>query len=183
MQISLAGNHIDARVKGGNRFLQGGFTLIEVIVTLTIVALATSFVLPGLNSGLPHWRLTGAVRDMATLLKFARNQAVVSLRPLHVVLDKSRHLYWLDNADAPLTGDPSAGGRRKIRIYALPDDVNFGELAGGVVPIGEERARILFFPRGSSSGGEIHLRDKKGRDYTIKVDSATGYTTIGRRSG
>jgi len=183
MPISLAGSLTGARAKGGDRPTQGGFTLIEVIVTLTIVALATSFVLPALDSGLPHWRLTGAVRDMTTLLKFARNQAVASMKPLHVILDKSSQLYWLDHADAPVTGDPYHGGNRKIRVYALPDDVSFGELAGGVVPISEDRARILFFPRGSSSGGEIHVLDKKGRNYTIKIDSVTGYTNVARGIG
>ncbi len=172
-----------ARADNKRRAAQAGFTLIEMIVTLTILALATSLVLPSLDSGLPRWRLSGAVRDIATLLKFARNQSVASMRPLHVVLDKSRNLYWLDNADAPVTGDPSQAGRRNIRLYNLPDDVSFGELAGGVVPVDHERSRILFFPRGSSSGGEVHLQDKKGRGYTITVDSVTGYTNVARGSG
>lgn len=157
--------------------------MIETIVTLTLLALAASFVLPSLDSGLPHWRLRGSVRDIVTLLKFARNQSVVSMKPLHVILDKSRNLYWLDNADAPVTGDPSHAGKRKIRLYALPDDVSFGELAGGIVPVDAERSRILFFPRGSSSGGEVHVRGKKGRNYTIKIDSVTGYANVSRSSG
>jgi general secretion pathway protein H len=181
--ISSAGRVIGGHYNGRPRSSAAGFTLIEMIVVLTILGFAASFVVPSFTSGLPHWRLRGAARDIVTLLKFARNQSVASIRPLHVVLDRSRNLYWLDSADVPVMADPDRSGKRNIRLYALPDGVSFGEVAGGIFPAEKERVRILFFPRGSSSGGDVQLRDEKGRAYRIHVDSVTGRAGIARSEG
>ncbi len=181
MSISSTGKPIGAHVKPPRRV--NGFTLVEMIVVLTILGLAASFVLPSLDRGLPHWRLIGAAREFVTLLKFARNQSLASMSPLHVVVDRSRNLYWLDSAEALAAPDWLHGGERKVRVYALPEGVSFGEPGGGIVSVDEQRFRILFFPRGNSSGGEIQLRDKNGRAYRIDVDTVTGRPEIKRTSG
>ncbi len=157
-----------------------GFTLLELIVVLSIVAIAVSLVLPSIGSGIRHWRLRGAVREVATLLKFARNQSVVSTKPLHVILDRSRSLYWLDNADASVLAHAVRSDQRKIRLYALPDGIRFGDVAMGYFGMEPERLRIVFFPRGSSTGGEVQILDEGGRGYQIRVDSLTGRAGIVR---
>jgi len=181
MSISSTGKLISARVK--RQSLADGFTLIEMIVVLTVLGLAASVVIPSLGSGLPRLRLVGAARDFATLLKFARSHSLAAALPLHVVLDTSRNLYWLDNAEAPAMADVSLLGERKIRLYALPQGVSFGNIGGGILPVDDKRFRILYFPSGGSSGGQVELRDEKGRAYGINVDSVTGRSEIIRNRG
>ncbi len=182
MLISSVGRLTGADFNRRRQSSASGFTLMELIVVVTILGIAVSFILPSFGRGLDHWRLRGAVREVATLIKFARTQSVASMRPLHVVLDRSRSLYWLDNADGPVVTD-SPQAERKVRLYALPDGVRFGEVGGGGFAMDEERFRIIFFPRGSSSGGEVQLVDEKGRAYQISVDSVTGRAGIARGEG
>ncbi len=182
MPISLAGRFTSAVLRRRRQSSTLGFTLIELVVVVTILGITVSLILPSFGRGLHHWRLQGAVREVATLIKFAQIQSVASMRPLHVVLDRSRSLYWLDNADGPVVTD-SPQAERKVRLYALPDGVRFGEVGGGGFAMDEERFRIIFFPRGSSSGGEVQLVDERGRAYQISVDSVTGRAGIARGEG
>lgn len=156
-----------------------GFTLLELVIVLALVALATSLVLPAVHRGLEYWRLQGATRDVATLFKFTRNRSVAGKEPLQVILDRSRSIYWLDNADASVLDDPPERGARGIRLYGLPKGIRFGEVIGaGANPDGT-RVGVQFFPRGSSTGGQVQVLDERGRGYRITIDPVTGRTSIG----
>jgi len=157
-----------------------GFTLIEMVVVLVIMGVAFSLTLPSLGDGLRRWRLQGAVREVATLLKFTRNQSVAGRAPLQVLLDRSRNLYWLDKANAPVLADPSRADEKGIRLYALPAGIRFGEVTVSNTSLAEERIGILFFPTGGSTGGEVQILDARGRAYRISVDPVTGQARIQR---
>lgn len=157
-----------------------GFTLLELVVVLAIVGMAFSLVLPAIGSGLRHWRLQAAAREVATLLKFTRNRSVAGKEPLQVILDRSRNLYWLDKGDAPVLNDPDQADEKGIRLYTLPDGVQFGEVTVGGYTVGGERVGIFFFPRGSSTGGEVQILDERGKGYRISVDPVTGQARIAR---
>jgi prepilin-type N-terminal cleavage/methylation domain-containing protein len=158
----------------------GGFTLLELLVVLTIVGVAFSLVLPALGSGLSHWQLQGAVREVATILKFTRNQAVERRMSLQVILDRARGVYWLDNAEAPVLSDPEQAVEKGIRLYALPTGVRFGEVTTADPVVEGDRIGIFFFPRGNSTGGEVQLHDPKGRTYWVRVEPLTGRASVHR---
>lgn len=157
-----------------------GFTLLELVVVLAIVGMAFSLVLPAVSRSLRHWRLQGAIREVVTLLKFTRNQAVVKKEPFQVILDRSRNLYWLDRGEAPVLSDPDQADEKGIRLYALPNGVRFGEVTVDGSNRAGERVGILFFPRGSSTGGEVQILEERGRGYRIRVDPVTGQARIVR---
>jgi prepilin-type N-terminal cleavage/methylation domain-containing protein len=154
-----------------------GFTLLELLLVLTIMAMAAVLVLPTVSGGLGHWRMQAAVREVSTLAKFARNQSVARAQRLQLVIDRPRRLYWLDN-EPPTLSDPDAADRHGIRLYALPPGVQFGEAAIGETPIEQERVGFVFFPRGDSSGGELRLVDERGAGYRLVFDSLTGRVDV-----
>ena len=159
---------------------QRGFTLIELVVVVIIVGVVFSLALPTLGDGLRRWRLQGAVREVATFLKFARNQSVAGRAPLQAFLDRSRSVYWLDRPENPILYTPDLAIERGVRLYALPAGIRFGEMTAAGPDPGGERVGILFFPRGSSTGAEVQLLDGKGRAYRIHVDPITGQARIQR---
>ena len=160
--------------------IQSGFTLLELVVVVTILGVALALALPALGDGLRRWRLQGAVRDVATILKFARNQSVAGRAPVQVVLDRSRNAYWLDGQDNGLQSTLDEVLERGIRLYAMPPGIRLGEVAVAGTDPGADRVGIIFFPRGNSTGAEVEVRDEKGRTYRISVDSMTGHARVGR---
>lgn len=158
--------------------IQRGFTLLELVVVVTIMGVAFSLVLPALGRGLRQWRLQGAVREIVTLMKFTRNQAVSRRVPLQVILDRSRHVYWLDNADTPVLSDPHQAEEKGIRLSALPAGLRFGEATVGGLRVQDRQVGIPFFPRGGSTGGEVQVLDDRGKGYRIRVDPMTGHAGV-----
>ena len=158
-----------------------GFTLLEMVVVLTIAGMAFSLVLPGLARGLVRWRLQGAVREVATTMKFTRNQSVTRRMPLQVVMDRSQNLYWLDSLDAPVLQDPHQAEEKGIRLFALPAGIRFGEVTVGDITAADARVGMPFYPKGNSAGGAVQILDERGGAYRISVDSVTGHARIQRR--
>jgi general secretion pathway protein H len=155
-----------------------GVTLLELVVVLTLLAAALAIALPSFGTGLRRWRLEGAAREVATLLKFARTQAVARQAAYQVLLDRERRVYWLDVADRPALTDPAQAEARGIRLSALPDGIAFGGIRVGGAPQAGDRAGVTFFPRGNSAGLELEIRGGGRPGYRIVVDPVTGQTRI-----
>ena len=156
----------------------GGVTLLELVVVLTIMATAMALTLPSFGKGLQRWRLEGAVREMVTLFRFARNQAVTRQIPLQVLVDRERRVYWVDSATAPVLGDPDQAAEKGIRLSALPDGIGFGEARVGGRPQETERIGVHFYPKGNSAGAELEILNGGRQAYRIAVDPVTGQARI-----
>jgi general secretion pathway protein H len=134
----------------------GGFTLIEMLVVLVVIALAIGLVAmrgPGHSARL---ELDGAARDVAGLLRMARAQAIAHDHPVAVRFDATAHALRIDGALRPAL--PAA-----ISVRLVPP------LSGGDV--------IVFAPDGSASGGGIDLVGK-ARTLLVSVDWLTGRVTV-----
>ncbi len=63
---------------------QRGFTLVELVVTVALVAILTSLAIPSFTEVLRQWRRDSATRELSTSLQLARSEAVKSSRSLVV---------------------------------------------------------------------------------------------------
>src|SRR5436190_23364491 len=82
-----------APARHGGRGQEAGFTLIEVIVVLAVLAFAMAFVVgykPPWSSGLG---LRGTAAELASGLRLARSEAIASNRPVAFDLDVPGHIY------------------------------------------------------------------------------------------
>src|SRR5271169_5549377 len=65
------------RAGNGERFAgEGGFTLIEIVCVLAIIALVVAILLPEIPRGTSHARLEAYALQIATVLKADRNAAI-----------------------------------------------------------------------------------------------------------
>jgi general secretion pathway protein H len=141
---------------------EAGFTLIETVCLLAIVALLAALVLPAFPRATSQTRLAGYAVEVAALLKGDRNAAIRN----HAMVATSL------NAD-----------RRTVRsgasatVVEIPQDVIFSALLAERCADRPVGSTIDFFPSGASCGGTIAI-SRQGLGYQIRVNWLTGGVEI-----
>jgi general secretion pathway protein H len=134
-----------------------GFTLVELLVVLTIMALAMAAV-PRMLAGVPSIRLRTAADDMVATLRELHQQAIRRGETTELILDTAARVYRTSSEPAP---------RRLPEIVA---ELGFSPTA--VLPSGTN-ASIRFFADGSATGGTVLFKNGE-RLAAVKVDWLTG---------
>ena len=138
-----------------------GFTLLELLVVLLVLALVATFVIPSLGGG-EAVQIKSAARSLAAGLRHTRNQALDGNRPAALSLDVAKREYRLP-------------GEQRAR--RLPERIDIVLTTARSLREGDARGAIRFFPDGSSSGGRIALSTGRLK-YLVDVDWLTGRVSI-----
>ncbi len=119
------------RVKG-----EGGFSLVELLVVIGIIAVMAAVVVPPLTNYLKLYRIRGAAQQVYSEITAARLEAIkrnVSFGVVYVTLSNTTYRYVIeDNAVPPnLTAPPSLAGQAVLAgqagpVRTLPLGVQFG---------------------------------------------------------
>jgi prepilin-type N-terminal cleavage/methylation domain-containing protein len=144
-----------ARCRGGS-----GFTLLELAVTMAILAVAMTLVLPAVGGGRESLRLRSEAGRVAALIRQARQHAVSQHRATRVTLDRGR------NSLALVAGDPD----RPLRELAMPDGVRLSVESGGDV--------LTFSSRGTTREAHWVIEGSAGRALGIRVEALTGRVSV-----
>ena len=139
----------------GRRGTQSGFTLLELIVTLLVLALAAGIALPSIGRGTETVRARADVSRFAALLRHAREQSITARRPHEVIIDPPGHRVSV-----------KAGTEDPRPAFTLPERVSIE----GASP---SALTVRFEPWGGSSGADFPLTSS-GRRYRVTVDAVTG---------
>ncbi|WP_024507291.1 type II secretion system protein [Bradyrhizobium sp. ARR65] len=145
-----------------NDVAQRGFTLLEMVCVLAIIALLAAVLLPFIPRETTRSRLQAYALETATLLKADRNAAI------------SRNASIATLIDAPGRVIHSGASRMTIRI---PGDVRFDALLPETCQRQAALSSIRFFANGSSCGGTIALT-RFDTGYEIRVNWLTGRIEI-----
>ena len=142
---------------------QKGFTLIEIIVVMLIIGIASGLVGIMVSKGKGSLELRTFTKDVSAILRYARNNAVSEKKIYCFVIDKDKHTYQLYSED---TGYKN---KEIVMNKDIPD-----ELEISVQGREEDFQYMEFFPRGSSSGGVIEITNQDGAAYFIIINRITG---------
>lgn len=137
---------------------EAGFTLIEAVAMLAIIALAAALALPHFPHSTTRPMLEGYALQVAALLKADRVAAVRR---------RTRVETYLSADDRTVTSG-SGGGMLK-----LPADVAFDAIVAENCAGRQNGATIDFLPSGMSCGGTIALA-RPGAAYHVRVNWFTG---------
>jgi general secretion pathway protein H len=145
---------------------QRGFSLIELVVVMVLIAALAGLGAAAVGTGLPGQQLRGAARELAGELRFTRAQAIAT---------GTEQVFELDVTDRRWT----SAGKRAGRLPAELDLV--ATTARQEQPV-RDVAAIRFFPDGAATGGRIVV--KRG-DAAWRIDVAwlTGEVTLRRGEG
>ncbi len=137
-----------------------GFTLLELMVVLVLVGLLSSLVFVSISGGIFRSEERRFVKDFNNGLFRARNASLGRGDTVPFLIDGENRRF-------------SIGG---TRWYDIPESVRVeGE---GVTRMDKGIYGILFFPDGSSSGGELDLKLEGGDTARIYVDKLLGIIRI-----
>lgn len=137
-----------------SRRVDGGFTLLEVLLVLTLLAIAAALVPPGIRPWEPRPR--SSIADSVAMLAAAtRAMAVESRTSTTLVLDPSMARWWRFRGKDPVDG----GGWPTTEVRLLwPDD----------------RVTLAFSPNGDAwAPGPIRFLED-GDTTTLTIDPWTG---------
>ena len=142
--------------------LQRGFTIIELLVVMVIMALAYTLASPMISSGVSGAELKASARQIAAGLRKARSDAISRRQESVLTLD-------LASRQFQLTGD--------ARVYRLPPSVAVKVFTAQSELVGGTAGAIRFFPDGGSTGGRITL-SANARNYDVDINWLTGQVVI-----
>jgi general secretion pathway protein H len=148
--------------RGGAR-RPSGFSLLEILMVMAIIAIASLLAVAVLTGGVDGLRLRSSAREIAANLRHTRAQALATGRPQKFVVDPAAHAWRTVN-------DRHGEIPRKLGIV-------FTGTRGLQARAGE--GAILFFPDGASTGGRVQLQAGKAA-MNVDVAWLTGEVTLKR---
>jgi general secretion pathway protein H len=137
---------------------RAGFTLLEVVCVLAIVATLAALVLPAMPFGTSRQRLHAYAMQTASLLKADRSAAV------------RRQETVASRVDAAARTIRSGAGRQQVR---MPRDVAMQAVLPRTCANEGTASTISFLPSGMSCGGTLRLA-RNGAAYEVRVNWLTG---------
>ncbi len=100
---------------------EAGFTLVELITILVILAVLASIAIPTFSVWLPNYRLRGAARDLYSSLQMAKLGAVKHNQQWAVVFDQGSNRYYVCSEDTDGDGwdGPNGDTAPSLAIWRL----------------------------------------------------------------
>ena len=142
-----------------------GFSLIELVVVLAVLAIGAAVVAPAVGRTADGVRARAEVGAVAAFLRSARERAVTRQEALEVLVDNDTHALVMRRAGHH--GEAAVVASRAVspwlRLEADPPP-----------------PRVTFLPHGMSSGARFAVAAPGSRAYVIAVDALTGRVSTQR---
>jgi prepilin-type N-terminal cleavage/methylation domain-containing protein len=155
-----------------------GFTFIEMIVVVTVLAILTAVIVPVYGNSISAMRARSARGDFVALLFHAQERSVREAREIRVCLNEEDRSYWLE-------GWLSGLGEEKVfeilkegphtGVYHFPDSVVLSQVRARS-DRGRNTQFIACFPNGASDRAIIRFGsgERGAKDITIATTGALG---------
>jgi len=137
-----------------------GFTLMELVVVLAVLATVTAFALPSIRRGSEGLQLRSGASRVASLLREGRQQAVTHRRPTRVALESNHRAVALAFVDSD----------EPLRRIELSERFRLTATDGGDA--------LTFSPRGVGKDARWTVEGPGGRRLVVEVHGITGRVAV-----
>jgi general secretion pathway protein H len=162
-----------------NRNRLFGFTLMELLIVMAIMAMAMAIVIPRMSSG-EVVILQAQVREVMALFRYARRSAIVEGKPKIVLLYQGKSAETAQKTSSRL----DAGSWRSREVTLQWSEQSLLQKEASEEQDNEDNEnteaqtyKVTFYPEGGSSGGELILIYKEKFKAKIKINPITGKVT------
>lgn len=142
---------------------QRGFSLIELIVVIVLIAAVTALSASVMSRGLPGQQLRNSARELGAQLRYTRAQAIVSGKPQVFSLDATTRQWQAPNH----------------RQGQLPKEIKVVATGARVEQSRPGTAVVRFFPEGAATGGRFVLSRERAA-WQVDVQWLTGEVKVER---
>ena len=170
---------------------KAGFTLLELILVMLIVAIVLSIAAPSLRMFANARPVANAAAQFVALTDYARSQAISEGRTYRLNLDPDKGLFWLTAQEG---GAFQPLEREFGRVFSLPEGTKVDWLDPPAVSTGitvpglrlsgqtdntpdaagtAARTSIAFYPDGHTETSNLRLTDRRGNTLSIVCFSPT----------
>jgi len=166
----------DAERRGGC-FLRrsNGFTLMELIVVMTIIALLTAAVVPLYQGSLTRVRQDRATRDFVAYMKYAQERAITDGTEYRFYFRDEQRDYWVMRLDKVEAGEkhfvyPEDGA---VEVKQLPEGIEF-ERPKARRDKDREAHFVAFYGTGACDYATINLETGSGDEIVLETKGRLG---------
>jgi prepilin-type N-terminal cleavage/methylation domain-containing protein len=149
-----------------------GFTLLELMMVMLVIALVLAVSYPSLSRGSTALHLRATGRDILNTFRYAREKAVTEQTGMQIAVDRQKQELVLSNN----LGDDA-------RRYVPPEDVRIERITLAGDEVADGPMVVRFLPNGGSDHAEILLKSKTGSFLRIITDPMTGGARIESGAG
>lgn len=143
-----------ASIRLGERRRVRGFTLVELLVVLAIIAIVAGVLAPYARGSSAAMRLQDAALTLATHVRYAEALAIQSEQTARLRIDTRRQGYSVEIAEDVARGTYVVAPGMGREFIPLPDGVVFVDAGGKSGINGDE---LVFDPDGDWSVGDLAL--------------------------
>lgn len=140
------------------RHRRAGFTLLELVLVLTIIALLLAAVAPALSGFATGRRPGEAAAEFVALTRLARSNAIAQGRTYRVLCDPTRGRWWMANDHSGTAPAPGPLGE----VFHTPSGVRLATNA----PLINGLPTLQFMPDGRCQPAEVEFLSGQG---TVRV--------------
>lgn len=144
--------------------IEAGFTLLELIVVLVILSVASVFAAPLLTRPAGDAVLIATAQKLVDEMRLARASAIRDNTERTLTIDLARRRFWVDG----VTGSSPIANGIAVDFVTLQKE-----------QLSARQGRLRFFVDGSSTGGNVILKAGR-RTVSVDLDWMTGHASVKR---